>query len=181
MKGRVLIDFRHRAQTAHSCTAPLAHQVRHDASIVRKANARAILGKTFPDQVGRVIPKPPPAKEDSRKPPSRQHPPKTVIPELGMMNDPGSSGDTAQTAKPVKTKEDKLWDVHVRKVRSLATPLLAESKATGERVFFEYGLGSSEDVKQWEEGGTWAGKVDRSWVAAVRSIPVSMATSESSD
>lgn len=75
----------------------------------------------------------------------------------------------AKTTVRSKTKEEKLWDIHVRKIRSLAAPLRGAPSDVGnqERRYFEWGVGSVDGVKAWEGGGKWSGKVERNWVLAV--------------
>ncbi|WVR04779.1 hypothetical protein IAU60_001791 [Kwoniella sp. DSM 27419] len=152
----------HRSQAAHSCTAPLVHHQRHDAFLERRAKARELVSQHFPDHGSRVIPKPPPPRDIIRKkPPS----PERLPPSLQARLDPApeSSGPTA--ASRVKTKAEKLWDIHLRKVRSMATPLVKGAKAEGERRFFEWSIDLSQArVDVWRETAKMNGKPDRAWV-----------------
>ncbi|WVQ79904.1 hypothetical protein IAT38_002004 [Cryptococcus sp. DSM 104549] len=152
---------RHRAQTSHSCTAPLEHNARHDAFLARRAKAREIIAQHFPEQADRVVPKPPPPKDVVRKrPPSPERLPPSLQPQ------PVAAATDGAGAKKTKTKAEKLWDLHLRKVRSSATRLgIGSTVLDEERRFFEWGVDlDGVKVKGWQEKGKWEGKLERAWV-----------------
>lgn len=64
-----------------------------------------------------------------------------------------------------------MWDIHVRKIRSLASPLKGSAGGFAgteqERRFFEWGKGDEAGIRSWEGGAKWAGKLERSWVLGV--------------
>lgn len=68
----------------------------------------------------------------------------------------------------MKTKADKLRDIHIRKLRSLAVPLDPKMRLDGERRFFEWSIVKKEDVGIWQSDGKLRGKLDRVWVPLVR-------------
>ncbi|WVW78264.1 hypothetical protein I302_100217 [Kwoniella bestiolae CBS 10118] len=171
----------HRSQSTHSCSAPLDHNIRYDAFLERRTKAREIIAKQFPEYGDRVIPKPPPGK-DVIKP---QKVSEKLPPSVQQQQESGSTSANAQTqtqvdgtkpttmtAKPkVKSKADKLWDIHLKKIRMSAEPLLkgARSDSLTEKVYFEWAIDLSEThegVRGWREKGKWAGqgKVERAWV-----------------
>ncbi|OCF45758.1 hypothetical protein I317_00246 [Kwoniella heveanensis CBS 569] len=178
----------HRSQTSHKCSAPLDYNERHDAFLQRREKAREVIAQRFPDHAGRVIAKPPPQRDVVR-----------VKPASG--DDVAASSFTAATAAtptPIsdpppqlqlstktKTKADKLWDIHLRKIRSSAEPLLKASRSSlsdsdsQSRRFFEWtvdlspasGLGKNgggsgrAKVDAWMKSGKiGGGKVERVWV-----------------
>lgn len=73
---------------------------------------------------------------------------------------------------PAKTREDKLWDLHVRKVRMAAVALDGKPLVGGgERRFFEWGTGTAGEVRAWVGSGKWGGKkLERAWVPVVRCV-----------
>jgi len=58
-----------------------------------------------------------------------------------------------------KSKAEKMYEIELRKLRSLAKPLDPKMQAMGERRFFQWSVGVSEDIKKWEGRG----KVDKKW------------------
>nr|XP_031860696.1 uncharacterized protein CI109_003739 [Kwoniella shandongensis]KAA5527768.1 hypothetical protein CI109_003739 [Kwoniella shandongensis] len=166
----------HRAQTSHSCSAPLIHEKRYDAFLSRRTQAQEILAQHFPEQVGRVIPKPPPGREVIKKrPKSPERSPPSVQATLSSSSTSGLSTSnenaTAQTSsasKKPKTKAEKLWEIQIRKIKMGAKPLSptgSGSVADDEKRFFEWGVDlERKGVKGWKDGGKWTGKVERVWI-----------------
>jgi hypothetical protein len=72
-----------------------------------------------------------------------------------------------KTNTTTKSKAEKMYEIELRKLRSLAKPLHCKMQATGERRFFQWGLGVSEDVKKWEGGGKIDKKWEKVWVPVV--------------
>jgi hypothetical protein len=163
---------RHRAQVSHDCEAPLEHNARQDAFLERRAKAREIIAAKFPDQKGKVIPKPPPAKDTNKlRPKSPERLPPSLQPP------PPAKEEGNNTIKPVvkvKTKAEKVYELELRKLRSLARPLdpklkLKAGLRPGEegRRFFQWGVGTGDEVKQWLVGGKVDRKLDKVWVPLV--------------
>lgn len=169
--GGGLMAYSHRAQTAHSCTAPLEHNARNDAQEARRARAREIMAQKFPQYKDRVIPKPPPQRDVVKV---KTRPPSPLPPTPPLPEQP------APPPEPVvrKTKAEKLREVEIRKIRSLAIPLDPKMRADGERRFFQWSVGSPGAVDIWEKEGKLGGekKPDRVWVPQVRRVPISALT-----
>lgn len=72
-----------------------------------------------------------------------------------------------KTNTTIKSKAEKMYEIELRKLRSLAKPLDSKMQATGERRFFQWGIGDSDDVKKWEGGGKIDKKWEKVWVPAV--------------
>ncbi|OWZ34169.1 hypothetical protein C356_05300 [Cryptococcus neoformans c45] len=156
----------HRAQTSHSCPAPLVHNARHDAFLVRRSQAEDLIAKNFAGHKDRVERKMPaqrdvvkkPRIEEERLPPSLQpaQSASTASPEL-------TQGE-AKVEKKIKSKAEKLWDIHLRKVRSTATCLGGGANIPDkEKVFFEWGVDlTGAKVKVWK--GKWDTKLERAWI-----------------
>lgn len=169
-EGGGLRPRRHRSQTAHACSAPLDYTARNDALTERRARARELIAQKFPDRKDRVIPKPPPQRDVVK---ARPLSPDRLPPSLQPASPPGQQIDTKiAAAKPVKTKADKMRELHVRKLRSLATPLDPKMRADGERRFFEWSVGSKEDAETWRTSGKSSWKLSKVWVPQVRSQPL---------
>lgn len=177
-----LIQCRHRQQAKHSCPGPLDYTHRSEAALARKSQAQSILAKHFPEAVGRVIPKPPAGRDVQRpRPKSPEKLPPSLSQPTVSSNDCTSSsttiGNEKQEDKKVKTKNEKLYDIHLKKIRSLAVPLDKKQKADGrDRRFFEISLGEAKLVEvdeSWRGNGKWA-KVERVWVLSVRASIYSM-------
>lgn len=60
-----------------------------------------------------------------------------------------------------------MWDIELRKLRSLAKPLDSKMLASGERRFFQCAIGVSDDVKKWEGGVKIEKKWQKVWVPVV--------------
>ena len=155
---------RHRSQVAHECSAPLDFNERQEAAVQRKSRAQEVLARTMPGFTGRVIPKPPPGRDVQRI--------QTNDEEVEAVQSP-PSGDAATPRETLptkgKSKADKVYEMHLRKLRSLAKPLDGSQKPNGvERRFFECATDEKGDlVKRWEEEGKWEGKLERVWVKTV--------------
>lgn len=74
--------------------------------------------------------------------------------------------------RAVKTKAEKLRELEVKKLRSLAKPLDAKMRADGQRRFFEWGTGTTNDIRCWEESGKLAKKLEKVWVPQVSTNPL---------
>lgn len=173
-----ILRFSHRAQDKHSCVSPADYNSRQEAAEARKVAARAIISKNFPNMANKSIPKPPPPKDVVRvRPLSPERLPPSLRPAIGAdtSNTTRGSSETPVSAKTaVKTKAEKLAEIHVRKIRSLAKPLIARTGGVSddlERRFFEWGSdasGSGGNVQKWVQTGKWTGGVlERSWVESV--------------
>ncbi|WVQ75823.1 hypothetical protein IAR50_005456 [Cryptococcus sp. DSM 104548] len=154
----------HRAQTSHSCSGPLQHNVRHDAYLARRSQAADLISHNFPGHKERdsVRGKMPVQKDVERLPPKREE---TLPPSLQPPPDPPQE-EPALPKEKVKTKADKLWDIHIRKVRSSATRLgLGGEVPQEEKRYFEWAVDvKGKGVEGWKKEGKWLGKPIRSWV-----------------
>jgi hypothetical protein len=88
-----------------------------------------------------------------------------------LQQHPSSSNSTPTepgSQKRPKTKSEKLFDIHVRKIRSFAKPLDGKVKE-GDKRFFECvpGVTDIAKVKNWEEVGKLDSKPERYWVLTV--------------
>ena len=109
---------------------------------------------------GKVIAKPPPGRDVDRNQAAR---PLIVIPPEQVE----AVIPTRETAR-VKSKEEKVYDMHLRKLRSLAKALDARQKGEGEKRFFEWAVDEmGEGLSRWGTDGKWEGKVERVWVMVV--------------
>ncbi|WVQ98226.1 hypothetical protein IAU59_005349 [Kwoniella sp. CBS 9459] len=187
----------HRSQASHSCSAPLDHNARHDAFLVRREKARELIAQRFPEHAGKVVPKPPPQKDVVRTKPVMDSSKSSSVGENGVKTitstgDAGPAASTALSATPtsiststptqtpepktkVKTKADKLWDIHLRKIRSSAEPLLRGSRVSENeaRRFFECTVDMSQDkvkVRSWLKSGKIDGKAERVWVLDIMPV-----------
>ena len=76
-----------------------------------------------------------------------------------------------QTEKKRKTTAEKMYDIHVRKLRSLAKPLDGKQRPIEERRFFEWTVDlEGKGIKGWGESGKYEGKLERAWVHTVSPI-----------
>jgi hypothetical protein len=73
------------------------------------------------------------------------------------------AGIKATGASESKAKAEKLHDLRVRKLRSLAQPLNPKQREGGRR-FFEWGTGSAQEAEEWERTGKLDTKLERVWV-----------------
>lgn len=113
-----------------------------------------------------MIPKPPP--------PPKNVPNKIVKPKSTKPAEPTLVPvEPIPEVKKPKTKEEKLWDIHVRKVKSLATlfkGISSSGKGDQARRYFEWSSGEFAAIEAWEGNGKWSGKLERSWVFEVSPI-----------
>ncbi|ORX34028.1 hypothetical protein BD324DRAFT_638092 [Kockovaella imperatae] len=159
----------HRQQKAHSCSGPKDYTVREDAAAIRKSRAQEVLEKTFPGQAGKTIPKVGPKVDDTRiKPSSPPRLPPSLPPaasapspsEPTAESDPGASSGSVR----VKTRAEKIYEIHIRKIKSLAKPLDSRQRASDERRFFEWCVDlSGKGLSGWKATGKYDGKAERSW------------------
>ena len=160
-------DNRHRSQESHACTAPLQTNARQDAFLERRAKAKEIIAQKFPHTKTREIPKLPPQRDVIKQ---RPESPDRLPPSL----QPTPLPQTQPKEKPTtttKSKAEKMYEIELRKLRSLAKPLDPKMQPTGERRFFQCSIGVSEDVKKWQGGGKVDKKWDKVWVPMVSSPP----------
>ena len=114
----------------------------------------------MPNHAGKVIAKPPPGRDVVR--PQTGKRPIAIPPKEVEMVTPGR-----EAAKP-KSKEEKVYDMHLRKLRSLAKALDTGRKGEGEKRFFECAVDEmGEGLSRWGMEGKWDGKVERVWVMVV--------------
>jgi hypothetical protein len=158
-------DDRHRSQESHECTAPFQTNARQDAFLERRAKAKEIIAQKFPETRTRDIPKLPPQRDVIKQRPKS---PDRLPPSLQIEPPAKPQIDTAKS-KP-KSKAEKMYEIELRKLRSLAKPLDQKMQATGERRFFQWGLGVSEDIKKWKGGGKIDKKWEKVWVPVVSPI-----------
>ncbi|KAK4684964.1 hypothetical protein P7C73_g5197, partial [Tremellales sp. Uapishka_1] len=107
----------HRAQKDHACSAPEAgsQEARDIVRADRKAKARALLARTFPETLDRVIPKPPPGRDVVRKKEkSPERLPPSLLPEVEKQVEP------AEVEKKGKTKEEKVYEMHVARPKDVS-------------------------------------------------------------
>ena len=119
--------------------------------------------KTFPAQAGKTIAKPPPPRSDTRtRPKSPQRLPPSLQPH------PDIPGDNTIEAKKTKTRAEKMHEIQLRKLRSLAKPLDPKQR-DGEKRFFEWAMALDQTgaIKAWRETGRWDTKTERVWVNLV--------------
>jgi hypothetical protein len=94
-------------------------------------------------------------KSPERLPPSLQPTPAPPIPILV------AEGKT-------KSKAEKMQEIELRKLRSLAQPLDPKMRSDGERRFFQWTLGNRDEVENWKKGEMMAkGKMNKVWVPSV--------------
>jgi len=144
----------------------LDYTKRDEAAQERKRKAQEVLAQHFPEAVGRSVPKPPPPKTIQKTRPAS---PPRLPPSLQQHPSSSTSAPTQpESQKRLKTKSEKLFDIHVRKVRSLARPLDGKVKE-GDKRFFESvpGVTDGAKVKKWEEVGKLESKSERYWVLTV--------------
>lgn len=164
------MNNRHRAQTAHSCTAPLDFNVRQDALIERRAKAKEVMAEKFPQYKDRVIPKRPPQKDIIK---ARPKSPDRLPPSLQPASSPVQPHpESVVVEKPVKTRAQKLRELEVRKLKSLARPLDPKLRVDGDRRFFEWATGTADDIRSWQEGEEIGRKLNKVWVPVVSAVDV---------
>jgi len=123
---------------------------------------KELIAQKFPDTRTREIPKLPPQKDVMKqRPPSPERLPPSLHPEPTIP----APADTVK-AKP-KSKAEKLFEIELRKLRSLAKPLDPKMRADGERRFFQWAAGTVGEVDIWKGHGKIDKKWDKVWVPAV--------------
>ena len=80
---------------------------------------------------------------------------------------PAQAQAQPQIKTTTKSKAEKMYEIELRKLRSLAKPLDSKMQATGERRFFQWAVGVPDDVKKWEGGGKIERKWEKVWVPVV--------------
>lgn len=172
-----ITDSRHRSQEAHECTAPRELSARNDAVMERRDKAKELLAKHFPQQAAReraVMPQqvdktrsaPPPSQSSQPQPMDAAATPITPVPP-------------APAPAPARSADEKLYKLHLTKIRSLARPLDAKvSRDASAAVEFVVDEGGDR-VRVWTEAeGKYAptavaaalgtAKPERIWVPIVR-------------
>ncbi|WWC86739.1 uncharacterized protein L201_001617 [Kwoniella dendrophila CBS 6074] len=181
----------HRLQISHNCTAPLDHNVRHDAFLERRLKAKALISKQFPEYKDRIIPKPPPGKDvDIRQKLESKDPSNTASTSLHTQKQSQTTISSSEASSPnipqpkvvevqvepikpkAKSKAEKLWDIHLKKIRMTSEPLNKGSSTLSEsieRVFFEWQIDLTQNkVKNWKVIGKSdikTEKPNRAWVS----------------
>jgi hypothetical protein len=160
---------RHRAQVDHDCTAPLAHLTEQDAAASRRLRAQEILKANFSDTKSRIIGPIPVQKDIERKRPISppRLPPSLLPPETRKVEE-------RAVPKRVKTKDEKIWDIHLRKIRSLAKPLDGRDGGDSRsKRFFEWGVDETGGgIEVWLNAGKLEVKTEKVWVYTVRYVAV---------
>ncbi|KIR26330.1 hypothetical protein I309_04845 [Cryptococcus deuterogattii LA55] len=156
----------HRAQTSHSCPAPLIHNVRHDDFLVRRSRAEDLIAKNFAGHKDRVERKMPIQKDVVKRPRTEEDklPPSVQPAQSTSTATPETTQEEREVEKKVKSKAEKLWDIHLRKIRSTATHLGGGANIPDmDKIFFEWGIDlTGTKVKTWK--GKWDTKLERAWV-----------------
>lgn len=162
-------SHRHRAQTSHSCPAPLIHNVRHDDFLVRRSRAEDLIAKNFAGHKDRVERKMPIQKDVVKRPRTEEDklPPSVQPAQSTSTATPETTQEEREVEKKVKSKAEKLWDIHLRKIRSTATHLGGGANIPDmDKIFFEWGIDlTGTKVKTWK--GKWDTKLERAWVREV--------------
>lgn len=115
----------------------------------------------MPQHAGRINAKPPPGRDVERKPPE---------PSPRATDSKDALPVEQHVVTKVKTKAEKLYEMHLRKLRSLAKPLDPSQQGSEERErrFFEWGTEQrGQGAEAWEKEGKVEGKLERVWVMAV--------------
>jgi hypothetical protein len=159
-------ERRHRNQGAHDCTAAKDYTIKQDAAAVRKAKAQEVLRKTMPGKAGKEIPKPPPPRDTTTK-----LPPTNVT----VTADEKDARPATEIVKKSKTKAEKLHEVQLMKLRSMAQSLPSGKHVdVSRRRYFEWCIAKSGDVESWVSSGKWSGiKPDRVYADTVSILVMS--------
>ena len=82
-----------------------------------------------------------------------------------------------------KTKQAKMFDIHLKKIRMSAKPLDPRSRPDQPRRFFELraGVTSRSEVEAWVATGKMAGVVDKVWVHEVSAVCLAGCCADGSD
>lgn len=156
----------HRSQESHACSGPLQTHARQDAFLERRAKAKELIAQKFPEIRTREIPKLPPQKDVvKQRPPSPERLPPSL--QSQTLTPPPPPSDTVKAKS--KSKAEKLLEIELRKLRSLAKPLDPKMRADGERRFFQWAVGSTADIEVWKEKGKIDKKWEKVWVPVVSS------------
>lgn len=147
---------------------------RNDALAERRLKAKEIIAQRFPQYKDKVVPKPPPQKDVNKQRPKS---PDRLPPSLQPAPTPPPIVEK-EPEKPVKTKAEKLREIEVRKMRSLAKPLDPKMRADGERRFFEWGTGTIEEVRGWEGSGNMGKKLEKVWVPQVSHLDLAQSLTQ---
>ena len=119
----------------------------------------------MPDQIGsNPIPKPPPSRDIQRVPP-------VTTRLLTQKNEVGIANKEAEkSVGKAKSKAEKIYEMHLRKLRSLAKPLdTSKTNESGERRFIEWASDERDlGIELMKDDFKWHGKVERVWVSPVR-------------
>ncbi|RXK40894.1 hypothetical protein M231_01742 [Tremella mesenterica] len=165
----------HRQQDQHSCPAPSSHTARERATQERKERAQQILQLHFPGTTSKPRPTLPPQKDVDIK---RKLPSTTVDQTVTSSSSSSSSAsklheprdvsvEDKEGVKVVKTttKAEKIHQLRLRKLRSLAEPL-ERPKGVEKMRYFEWCLCTDHGkVKSWLYTGKWEGEVQRGAIA----------------
>nr|XP_019008317.1 uncharacterized protein I206_06874 [Kwoniella pini CBS 10737]OCF47098.1 hypothetical protein I206_06874 [Kwoniella pini CBS 10737] len=129
--------IKHRSQISHSCSKPLIENSRYDSFLKRQLKAKEIINKQFPEFKNRIIPKPPPSKDIIKKELKSNKLPSTSsssVVELDKLNSENTisnkiinneiSKTMIMTKTKTKTKDDKLWDINLKKLRMTSESLI---------------------------------------------------------
>lgn len=94
-------------------------------------------------------------------------PPSVQPAQSASIATPETAQEETKMEKKVKSKAEKLWGIHLRKVRSTATRLGGGANIPDtEKIFFEWGIDlTGAKVKTWK--GKWDTKLERAWVGEV--------------
>lgn len=133
-----------------------------------------MLDKHFPGRKEKGMVKPVAHTRDTKRlrPDSPERLPPSVqaeqVAQTQGVNSTGQGGE-AQEVLVKKTKEDKMWDIQLRKIKMSAKPLDPKQKGDVDRRFFELraGVTSQAQVEEWEKSGKIVGSVDKLWIHQV--------------
>ena len=163
------LRWRHRQQDQHACPGPRDYTARNDAAEERRTKAKLLLERNFPGISQKSKPKPPEQKSVvNRKRDSVAIAGPSRLPTAS----PASVQEAIATEKKPKTKEDKLHELHISKIRSTAVALDSRAQVddTREKRYFEWSLAETDAkarVEAWVGSGKWAAKPERAWVLSV--------------
>jgi hypothetical protein len=83
---------------------------------------------------------------------------------------PQADTGTTVAKTTTKSKAEKLYEIELRKLRSLAKPLDPKMQALGERRFFQWAVGVPADIENWKGGEKLDKKWEKVWVPAVSTL-----------
>ena len=176
------LTISHRRQDDHDCPAARDYTVRSDAADARKVKAAETLSKHFPSHPAKEIAKPTAHTRDLKRPhpstsslaPDLGHPPDgpaAVIASSPLTALPSTVGAEGSGEKIPKSKQTKLFDLHLRKLRIGAKPLDSRQRPDLPRRFFEikHGVTESDTVTGWQGGKALPG-LDKVWMHEVSAV-----------